>query len=88
MLMTRTQPSVTESAEPLVDLDGGLVLSPVPVEDMSTGGDNDVMKSSDDHALKAFSQLLALKLNCEQSMVSLIDRTNQCAFLPLCAPSQ
>jgi len=31
------------------------------VEDMSTGGDNDVMKDSDDHALKAFSQLLALK---------------------------
>jgi hypothetical protein len=73
-------PSVVEPAEPLVDLGGKSVLSPVAVEDVPISGDKDV-KSCDDLALRSFSQLLAVKLDCERSMVSLIDRTNQCVFL-------
>jgi hypothetical protein len=55
-------------------------LSPLPAEDVPIESDTYVMESGDDPALTAFSQLLALKLHCEQSMISLIDRTNQCAF--------
>jgi hypothetical protein len=62
--------SVVELAEPLDQKPA--------VED---GADKLVLKSSDDLALRAFSQLLALKLDCERSMISLIDRTNQCVFL-------
>jgi len=62
-------PLVLEPAAPLIDLD-----------EEPIGRDKGVMKSSYDPALKAFSQLLALKLDCERSMISLIDRTNQCAF--------
>jgi hypothetical protein len=56
--------------------------SPVPVEDVPIGGDKDV-NCGDDPALRAFSHLLALKLDCERSMISLIDQTNQCASLSL-----
>ena len=67
--------SVVELAEPLLDSD-----QEPAVED---GSDKHVLKSSDDLALRAFSQLLALKLDCERSMISLIDRTNQYVFLCL-----
>ncbi|KAF7980698.1 hypothetical protein HWV62_37151 [Athelia sp. TMB] len=36
-----------------------------------------VLQSSEDPALMAFAQLLALKLNCERSMVSFLDRSKQ-----------
>lgn len=54
--------------------------SPLPAEGVPIKSDTFVMGSGDDPALEAFSQLLALKLHCERSMISLIDRTNQCAF--------
>ena len=43
---------------------------------------SDVLKSSDDSALTAFSQLLALKLDCQRSMISLIDRKKQYVISP------
>jgi len=77
MSIARRPPSsVVEPAELLVDLDE----QPAIPSDIHN---THVMKSSDDPALRAFSQLLALKLDCERSMISLIDRTNQCAFLSL-----
>jgi hypothetical protein len=66
--------SLVEPPEPLAYLDHEPVLSPGP-------GDQPISKSSDDPTLMAFSQLLSVKLDCERSMVSLIDRTNQCVNL-------
>ena len=63
--------------KPLVNLDDDARLPPVPVEDMHTQDGTIVTKDSHDPALRAFSQLLALKVNCERSMISLIDRKNQ-----------
>src|ERR1700683_706166 len=59
-------PQAPQGTEPLVDLGDKPVLSPAPI-----GGHKDVMKSTDDPALRAFSHLLALKLDCERSMISL-----------------
>lgn len=47
------------------------------LENAPIGSGSSLLKSSEDPALTAFAQLLALKLDCQRSMISLIDRTKQ-----------
>lgn len=67
-----------EDGPPLASMTTDVQVPYVAPENRPIGGGGVVMKSSEDPALTAFAQLLALKLNCERSMVSFIDRTKQC----------
>lgn len=55
----------------------------IALENRPIGGSGGMLKSSEDPALTAFAQLLALKLDCERSMISFIDRTKQCAVFSI-----
>ena len=83
--LTPSSPSITPSSLVHSAQRGSLVdqsaPTPLPIEDAPVGGCENLLKSSDDPALLAFSQLLALRLDCERSMVSLIDRKNQSVFI-------
>lgn len=59
------------------ELDSVEVPPPSPKDPSAIGGSKTALKSSEDPALTAFAQLLALKLDCQRSMISLIDKSKQ-----------